>query len=349
MDKAKFTSQWLSQSKTFKDELILHLKGSLQNEDLQQGKTSGFSQIKGGADTKIFSFQVTYRSGGKDHALSLIIRIFQEFHGEIPIKHEVELHQFLFDIGIQVPKPYFLAFNHDMNCWYFVMEKIEGKLLSHTLNQITEEELPALCHLYADLIYKIHNLEMTSDLIQFTNISNITNSRELLGYELDSSIKFVEKYELNEIRPLLKWLYKYSEQVAPIDVVPIHGDLNPLNTIIRPDHTMILLDWSNFRISDFRVDLAMAIISMNIECAFDVNELMIASYQEISKKAVMNIDYFTILANFPVIALMYAALADKTNKAISIGLTIFNFKPYVNTISNLVTRITGISLDTLNE
>ncbi|MFT5087098.1 MAG: aminoglycoside phosphotransferase (APT) family kinase protein [Candidatus Latescibacterota bacterium] len=138
---------------------------------------------------------------------------------------------------------------------------------------------------------------------------------------LSGPARDVEKYGLGELKPLIGWL---EDNMKPSEeVVLVHGDYHHSNVIVRPDHSMVVIDWSNIGLSDFRIDLGFTTTMEILMSGGGSVQGVVDVYEQISGRKVKEIEYFMILSNLYNIMRMYSAAVNY--------------------------EITGISLDTLIE
>ena len=336
----------------FKIELKNKFFTILENTDnlLLDLKIFNFVEIKGGADAIIFEFSVLCLRKNSNINMSAILRIFKDFDSNQRSIDEFRILTRLHQTSINVPKPFFIGLNDSaLKKPYFVMEKINGILLSKALNTINKDELPIICENVISEVSKLHNLKWKDHLPWLGQNIGKSETKSIIKSELEIAQNLIKQYNISELHTVIEWLKNNQKFVSESNIMPIHGDLNPLNIIIKPDGFITIIDWSNIKLSDYRMDLALLILTTNIESSNNTTIHLTSAYEKINKIKVQNIDYFIILSNINILTMVYSSLADRNYTEASIGLKVFEFKPYINMITEYVYSITGIKLETLRK
>ena len=68
--------------------------------------------------------------------------------------------------------------------------------------------------------------------------------------------EFVELFDMPAFNANLKWLEARRDSVPCVQPTIIHYDFHPANILIREDGSAVVIDWSQFDVSDRRFDLA---------------------------------------------------------------------------------------------
>jgi hypothetical protein len=95
----------------------------------------------------------------------------------------------------------------------------------------------------------------------------------------------------------ISWI---QEEVASrdlkISLTITHNDFHPYNIILDANNKPYVIDWGGFAISDYRMDLAWALMLIEAYRTKERRELFIRKYAEISKKNLEHLDLFDVMA-----------------------------------------------------
>lgn len=347
------------------------IKKDLQLEILEQFRDSvhGFSgcsfheirnvePIFGGADTRIFSFNLcfsdsaTAEKSSKETLIPLIARIFRKGKPYESVRIEYGLMKSLYQAGLSVPKPFFCALGPASGRSYMVMERIDGISLSKKWDQVPEDQAQNLFNQYMEKMVSIHSFDWKTYLPGYTAPDIGKHPFFIPRYTIDPISYLVDRYpeELSEVGLVVRWLNDHISEGSCEKVVLIHGDYHPLNTIVTPDDDLIIIDWTGGRLSDYRLDLAYSIVIMNSDRPMDFKDLSIQQYESMSRKKVRNIEYFMILSNLSNLTRMYSCITDyeitgesKHTKDLFLG----TYRSYPKYLIGLIKEETSISLSRL--
>lgn len=316
--------------------------------DNESYEMSEAEQVMGGADTKIHKFDFSYKSDGELITLLLIIRIFREKHFNRAEKEFNDLQK-LYHANLSVPKPYYWKYNEEINKYYFVMERIEGQTLDKLLFSSDDDKSPIYIHKFIQELVNIHNFDWEeTEIISKKYIQKDVQTKILM--QIETVRKIVDDHEIDEFYPLLDWLKSHARKVSDHKLVVIHGDYHPQNAIVREDESLVVIDWSNLQIHDFRVDLGFLLVMLNSFAQRDYKQLLLVNYEKLSGRMVRSIDYFMILSNLFNLLRIYSCLLDPTitneseeTKQVFTGIA----KPYSVYLVHMIREMTGVSMDSI--
>ena len=247
-----------------------HKKYSIEN----------IEEIVGGADTHIWGFDFIYDT----QKIELVARIYREGTNDSRAEYEFQMIDQLFSQGLSVPKPFFWGGNGIDNNPYYIMEKIEGELFRDCFEKPDRDKL---FYKFIQQEVNIHQTDLKN--LQGVTIPDLKSDPFMIAKGFISGPKGrIEKYGLDELKPLIKWLennMKPSEEA-----VVIHGDYHHSNVIIKPDNTLVVIDWSNMRVSDFRIDLGFTATIEIVMSGCGTIQSVVDIYEEISGKKVKDLD-----------------------------------------------------------
>jgi aminoglycoside phosphotransferase (APT) family kinase protein len=96
--------------------------------------------------------------------------------------------------------------------------------------------------------------------------------------------------------PILDWVAGQRSDLTCERPAPTHGDFHPNNVILRPDGEMVVIDWTNFNVDDYRFDLAWTLLLVYSYEGQEARDFILAEYERYSGKPVAEIAVFEVCA-----------------------------------------------------
>jgi aminoglycoside phosphotransferase (APT) family kinase protein len=312
-----------------------------------EGRVNKFQKLLG-ADTETFSFSYSTNEG----TIPLIFRLYRNVSDRA--ENEFKTLQALATAGISVPKPYlWKKTSHAVSRSFLIMEFISGELLSDYLLK-TDSKTKRMdgFHRFIQEMVNIHRYDWASVFIDSSSIA-IPNIESNPFIYVDNLIKYpkemIDIHDINDLKPLVYWLEINKIKTEKLSL--LHGDYHMNNIIITPQKKLVVLDWADLKIGDFRHDLAFAIVATS-SAGVDVMDIFTGLYQKCSNFKVINIEYYMILSILYNLLRCYSALINpqitgETETTKETFLTTYN--AYTEYLTKIVKRIAGVSLPILEE
>jgi aminoglycoside phosphotransferase (APT) family kinase protein len=326
-----------------KENLLIHFA-----KQFPEGKTfsiTNFKQIFGGADTKIFGFDLMINNSN-DHIIPLIVRIFERFSESSREQVEFAILEKLHQNKLSVPKPYFYT---STKFRYLVMERIIGEDLEDRINRSNKEEVETLLFKFISEMIRIHQLPVTEFGFPISSVDK--DPFVCIKRDLEYPKSLIAKYHLNELNPLIQWLEEQMVNVPCNQIVLTHGDYHIRNVLINQNDQLFIIDWSNIGYNDRRHDLAFSIVTSNTFGSTDVKPMFLQLYETISGLRIENIEYFMILSNIHNLLRIYSFLVNPEitqEDPVTTKIMVKQFLPYIFYLNNIINEVTGISLFTID-
>lgn len=201
-----------------------------------------FLRLPGG-DAETYSFRLTLDK----NCIPLILRVYRSISERA--EEEYNTLKSLFDAEISVPEPILWKKNSTISRSYMIMKKIPGLLLAEYLfSNISDTEKKQLFYNFIEQAVKIHSFKW----------KNLSYSPKIPDF-LSNSKNRIYKYDVNELKPLVKWLEE--NKVDSDESSLLHGDYHMNNVIATPEGKIVVIDWADIKIGDFRHDLGFAIVT----------------------------------------------------------------------------------------
>ncbi|MHA1481047.1 MAG: phosphotransferase family protein [Candidatus Thorarchaeota archaeon] len=326
----------------YKDEILEQI--AKEYPDLRKSRMSEFRQIFGGADTTIYGFDLISDS----KSIPLILRIYRPNYSA-SAKWEYKIMQNLHAEGIQVPKPY--LFNEESSTTgraYFIMERIDGPLLSDELNASrSTPRFDQLLELFVGNLVAIHSVDWTKGFTFVDRYDIAENPHLFFTHELASPKRIIKDHGVDDLIPVIDWME--TNQLDLGDPCLLHADYHAMNNLVRNSDEIITIDWANAKLGDCRYDLGFAVMALD-SMGFDHREQLVSRYEEISGQKIQNLEYFMVLSALWNLLRIYSCAFDHGimgESAETAKLFLNDYRPYAVKIVKTTQETTGVSLSKL--
>lgn len=328
-------------TKELEQELISELKVLFPNQKSYQ--LGNFQKLLG-ADTETFSFTLTL----DNQVLPLIFRVYRD----ISDRAETEFNTLksLFNAKLSVPEP--LLWNKIspiLSRSYLIMEKVPGVLLSDRYWELTSEnEKNRLLRDFIRILVDIHRFNWRSSFRYLQKPDFESNPYILVENTMSFPRKMIMENKIIELSYLIEWLEK--NKVASEKLSLLHGDYHMNNVIVTPTGKIVVIDWANKKLGDFRHDLGFAIVATS-SSGEDASKRFVELYQSFSGEKIIDIEYFMILSVLHNLLRCYSAVINPriTNETELTKKMFFEtYHRYTRYLVQITKKITGIYLKTLD-
>ena len=362
-------------SKNQEDELLKALETAFA---CSGGEVAEFEHIPKGADTLIYRFVFRYHPHSTTDAEQqgkildadliqskrLVARIFARQdaeHARRNVTMEFTIQKSLFEQGIAVPKAICLVLSQ-YGPPYYIMEEIVGISLADQLEKNMEnqetgfEANQGLIQQFISKIVDLHQLSL--DALNIPGRSEILdetgfNAQSLLQQVFANVNRVIEHYDVTELRPIFDWLQNEAQSITYTPLVWTHGDYHPENVMLRENGELVILDWTNMQIADFRVDLGFAIVVFNAFIpGFDFTEPLRELYQSISDNQVTDLAFFKVLSHFHNLMRLYSMVNDYRITGENDGtkqVLLHTYRPYAQALLHTVKSVTGHNVSSVEQ
>lgn len=183
-------------------------------------------------------YKVVYQDGDK------IVKVFTKDHPKANVFNEALCQARVEESGLDIPKV--LEVKNIDDEWALVLEYVEGK----TLAQLMEEEpdnTDKYLEQFVELQLTMHEKSAPRLTLQKDKMNRKISS---LKEELDATTRY-------ELHTRLDGL--------PTHTKLCHGDFNPTNVIVKPDGTMVIVDWSHATQGNASADAAITYLQFALK------------------------------------------------------------------------------------
>lgn len=315
-------------------------------------------QILGGAETITWRFDFLFsvqdlNLSNSITRIPMVVRIFRQGGHVFQAQREFIIMKELHQAGISLPKTYCYSPSPSvLNTSYLVMDFVEGSLLGEFITRSSDEEKFKFIAQFIETMLSFHQIKWSSTFPGLIGESEKFDTLHCINQILATPKYLIHKYDIKELIPLLEWLESNKLKIIPSSPVLIHGDFHANNVFVNKQQKLVVLDWSNAKINDFRIDLAFAITSSEGVGGFELKSILITLYEQKSSQKVNDIEFFMILSNFNNLLRMYSLAHnyeitgenEETKNIFQVELG-----SYASYLHNLIYTETGISIETLRD
>jgi aminoglycoside phosphotransferase (APT) family kinase protein len=224
------------------------------------------------------------------------LRLYPGDGAEVKARHEYQGMRRLFEAGYPVPQVHHLALTGSpLGQPFILMDRIEGGPLGDALLQRPPAEQQALLEYFCELFLQLHRLDWRPFAVQAEQLA-VAGPLAWVDDVLAEARAFVAQYELPGFAPVVDWLAARRDGAACAQPAVVHRDFHPFNVLLRADGTAAVIDWSSWRVSDPRFDLAWSLVLAQSQAGAGLRDRLLAGYERATGEAVSNLAYFEAYA-----------------------------------------------------
>lgn len=247
-----------------------------------------------GIEADIFAFTLQTEEIKKQN---LVLRLYAGEGIADKVVREFDAMRRLREVGYPVPRV--LVFGNEESPFgrpFIVMEQIDGVPLASAYGSVSKERQQALQEGHWQLMAQLHALEEKA-IIPDSPLADSDNTHQAMYNELSTLSDWLDNLEGKEplsLRSVLSWLYDHHTTVSCEPLSVIHGDFHRNNILVRTDGALCVIDWSNVRLGDYRMDVAWTQLIAAV-AGWDTGDTALLHYEKWAGKAVSGLEYFEVL------------------------------------------------------
>lgn len=286
---------------------IHELQSSLEafiQEDPQwsQARPGPLRFVASGWESEIYAFHLAGLATAQP--VEMVLRLYPGDQARDVARREYEALLGLHRAGYPVPQPYRLALdNPQFDQPLLLMDYIPGQQMWARLGSSSPADAERLLQVLAYRLVDLHRL----DWQQFTGYRP-EDPYFWLDRWLGEIQDIARRLDLAPFQPVLEWLQQERWQAPCTRPAAVHLDYHPGNLIVQPDGAVVVLDWTQFEVSDPRFDLAWCLLLLRIYDAPEISQYVLNHYQQALGAPVENLDYFEAAAAFRRLGSIYISL-----------------------------------------
>ncbi len=254
---------------------------------------SEINRISDGWENDVYSF--IYRPADTQFSEMRILRIYPGDNALEKSTHEFSGMKLLHETGFPVPEVLF----HTPDAFHkpaVIMEFIEGVPLAQAFEYLTEHQTDAMKHECVELFVRLHTLDVTSFLTPDLPASTFDDRFWFIQGLMQQAERIISGPLKEPFAPVMDWLRDHKQN-APCERPSItHGDYHFRNVLCSSDSKLVVIDWTNWQIGDYRYDLAWTLLLLSTYGYPDLAENFLESYERISGQPVEQLEYYEVIA-----------------------------------------------------
>jgi aminoglycoside phosphotransferase (APT) family kinase protein len=180
-----------------------------------------------------------------------------------------------------------------------IIEKLEGQALWPVLASVEPDYRRALLWRFGSLLAQLHQLDwraFTENPEQYEK-----DPPRLMDETISSYRSLYAKYNLRGFLQLTYWLDQHKHEIA-VQPAFVHQDFHANNVFLCPDNRLVVIDWTQFALSDSRIDLCWTLLIMGDLGNPDWGNQILHAYASHSRQSIEELDYFHVIVGMKLLA-----------------------------------------------
>ncbi len=180
-----------------------------------------------------------------------------------------------------------------------IIERLEGQALWPVLAAAEPDQQSEVLGRFGPLLAQLHQLDWRA----FTE--NPDRYEEDPSRLMDETISHYRslytKYNLTGFIQLTDWLDRNKHGIA-VQPAVVHQDFHVHNVFLCTDHRLAVIDWTQFALSDYRIDLCWTLLIMGDLGNPNWGKQILHAYTSSSKRSIEELDYFHVIVAMKLLA-----------------------------------------------
>jgi len=258
---------------------------------------SNFDFLSSGFESEIYSFrlQLSNRSQ-KDY----ILRMFPGDGALAKLIREAKGLHLLHKAGFPVPGLLLQETEPDiLGTPFEIIDKLEGQVLWPLLASSESDRESQLLSRFGLLLAQLHELDWRMFTEKPDEYQN--NPILLLDKIISEYRSLYVTYDLKGFIQVTEWLDKHKNEISVRPTV-VHQDFHANNIFLCANDQLYVIDWTQFAISDYRIDLCWTLLIMGDLGNIDWGKQILNAYASGYKGPIEHFDYFNVIVYMKLLA-----------------------------------------------
>ncbi len=180
-----------------------------------------------------------------------------------------------------------------------IIDKLEGQALWSILASAESQRVSQLLSRFGLLLAQLHKLDWRSFI---ANPDPVEKNPLLLLEEIISHYRALyTKYNLEGFLQIIDWLDAHKHEISVRPSV-VHQDFHANNVFLCSNDQLFVIDWTQFTVSDYRIDLCWTLLIMGDLGNADWGKQIFNTYASEFNVPTEHLDYFNIIAYMKLLA-----------------------------------------------
>jgi aminoglycoside phosphotransferase (APT) family kinase protein len=180
-----------------------------------------------------------------------------------------------------------------------IIAQLDGQALWPVLASAESHQEGQLLLRFGYLLAQLHKL----DWHLFTANPDVyeKNPRRLLDEIIFQYRSLYTKYSLKGFIQIIDWLDTYKHEIA-VQPAVVHQDFHANNVFVCSNDQLFVIDWTQFAISDYRIDLGWTLLIMGDLGKADWGKQILNAYASGFNGPIEHLDYFNVIVTMKLLA-----------------------------------------------
>lgn len=199
----------------------------------------------------------------------------------------------LFAAGYPVPQVFLLETDlPPVSRPFIIMEYIQGEGMWDMLGVAHADQQAQLIDQFCRLFVQLHNL----DWKQFDDRLPEDDPYFFIDRWLDDARGILKNFPEIDASPFLEWVTARRASFTCTRPSPVHQDFHPGNILVKDANRAVVIDWTNFSVTDSRLDLAWTLVLAHAHGWPGMRDQILQGYELTLGKPVEQIEVFEAIA-----------------------------------------------------
>jgi aminoglycoside phosphotransferase (APT) family kinase protein len=272
------------------------------------------ARISDGWETDVYSFTMEYGEAAQRKRENLILRIYPGDDALQKAAAEFKAMKRLYEVGFPVPQVLLLELDAALfGKPFVVMEKVSGRSMGDVIVESPPEKQQELLTLFCKMFVDLHALDWRP-FVPDPSLYATRDVAAIVDHDLSQWQEYCHHFQRHEFDPVFDWLRERILDVRFGQPSVIHFDYHPWNILLTDDVTAFVIDWTNVRVSDFRLDLAWTLLLMSTYGNPEGRERVLGEYERIAGHSAEQIEFFDVAACLRRLASILISLSEGPDK-----------------------------------
>ena len=258
---------------------------------------SNFDFLASGFESEVYKFDLQGAASLQRH---YILRLFTGEGATEKLLRESRALSMLQKAGYPVPALLLQEANPEILGKPFeIIQKLDGQALWPVLVSTESAQADQPLSRFGWLLARLHQLDWRP-FIENPAVYE-KNPGQLLDEIISRYRSLCRKYNLRGFLQIVDWLETHKHEISVRPSV-VHQDFHANNVLLRPDDQFFVIDWTQFAVSDYRVDLAWTILIMGDLGNSNWKKQILTAYTTASGHLIEHLDYFHVIVSMKLLA-----------------------------------------------